>query len=85
MIDGFVHHFFFGFRYFVTPGELLAFVHHLVGYSRVRGVCSEAVRNCLARRAALLIAVWIDGYYSVDFKADHELANALQMFLRNEV
>lgn len=100
IVDQYIHHFFICYRYFIAPYQLLDFIteKYIASFQPLRrtaeindnirnnGVSSDAeVADKIQNRSLDLLQVWIEGFYSVDFKHDRRLVSTLLGFYRNQV
>ncbi|KAK3095807.1 hypothetical protein FSP39_019436 [Pinctada imbricata] len=79
---GYVHQFFYGFRYFILPKDLFAFMRNryvMVSKSKIK----EANFLRIKRRIVDLVHFWVEGFYSVDFEEDSQLQEDLNTFLED--
>ncbi|XP_061194832.1 kinase non-catalytic C-lobe domain-containing protein 1-like [Saccostrea echinata] len=80
---GFVHQFFFGFRYFANPVSLLDFLTSRFS-AIARSKAREANLQRIQRRVVDLLHFWVEGFYPVDFEDNEDLINSLQFFIEEQ-
>ncbi|XP_078669312.1 kinase non-catalytic C-lobe domain-containing protein 1-like isoform X2 [Branchiostoma floridae x Branchiostoma belcheri] len=85
LMEGFIHHFFYTYRYFACPSELLSFItekfHSAISVS-VDQLDNKVRVHC---RTIDLMQVWVEGFFDLDFKHDAELTDRLMAFIRNKI
>ncbi|KAL5022627.1 hypothetical protein ScPMuIL_001782 [Solemya velum] len=81
--DGYVHQFFFCYRYFAQPLHVLEFIINRY-LSSSRGNADETNLMRIQCRAMDLLHFWVEGYHSVDFEGKLDLIDVLQEFLNNK-
>ncbi|XP_035671726.1 kinase non-catalytic C-lobe domain-containing protein 1-like isoform X2 [Branchiostoma floridae] len=85
LMEGFIHHFFYTYRYFACPSELLSFItekfHSAISVS-VDQLDNKVRVHC---RTIDLMQVWVEGFFELDFKHDAELTDRLMAFIRNKI
>uniref|UniRef100_A0A8C4WX84 Uncharacterized protein n=1 Tax=Eptatretus burgeri TaxID=7764 RepID=A0A8C4WX84_EPTBU len=82
IVQGYLHHFIFVFRYFVTAEHLLAFISEQF-YQAARVYTVNSSRVC--QRTMDILHLWLDTCYTVDFTPGSELESRLRNFLQNTV
>ena len=85
LTEGYIHQFFYSFRYFTTAENLLRFLcDKLVAACMSLGPHADIPTKVKAR-AIDLLQVWIEGYYSVDFKPNPKLLQECATFIQDKV
>ncbi|XP_061408663.1 kinase non-catalytic C-lobe domain-containing protein 1-like [Lethenteron reissneri] len=80
--QGYIHQFFYTYRYFVSPQQLLSFImEQFVNASSVYTPHSSKI----CQRSMDLLHMWLQTCYRVDFAGDAELTSILQGFILNKV
>ncbi|CAM9463224.1 unnamed protein product [Lampetra planeri] len=80
--QGYIHQFFYTYRYFVSPQQLLSFImEQFVNASSVYTPHSSKI----CQRSMDLLHMWLQTCYRVDFAGDAELTSVLQGFILNKV
>uniref|UniRef100_S4RJ08 Ras-GEF domain-containing protein n=1 Tax=Petromyzon marinus TaxID=7757 RepID=S4RJ08_PETMA len=93
--QGYIHQFFYTYRYFVSPQQLLSFImEQFVNASSVlfatilflvpRSVYTPHSSK-ICQRSMDLLHMWLQTCYRVDFAGDAELTSVLQGFILNKV
>ena len=85
MSDGYIHQFFYCYRYFATPQDLFTFLHDKFMAATLSLSPEAEVPVKVKARTLDLLQVWIEGYYSIDFKHDPELTKSLYNFIKEKV
>ena len=85
LCEGYIHQYFYCFRYFVTPAEFLDFLMIKFVAASLSLSPEAAVPVKVKARAVDLLQVWIEGYYSIDFKHNPDLTNLLYDFIKDKV
>jgi hypothetical protein len=83
--DGFIHQFFYCYRYFTSPSQLLRFLIDKFTAATESLSPDSRIPVKVKARALDLLQVWLEGYYGVDFRHSPDLACALRTFLRTKV
>ena len=82
-MSGFVHQFFYGYRYFVSPTGLMRFICDKFSTALLDPTLD--VGRKVATRSLDLMCTWIDGYYNVDFQNSTKMLNMLESFVKDKV
>ena len=84
--QGFIHEFFYTFRYFLSANDLFLFLCNKFSSSILSDrVAPSPAAVCVKRRCLDLIQTWISGYFTVDFVANAELAASMYSFIQEHV
>ncbi len=82
---GFTHQFFYGFRYFVSPCDLLDLIREKFRAAALSLAPMSQLPIKVKVRSAYILEVWLSGYYDVDFSNDPDFLDELEAFLNDEV
>ncbi len=83
--DGFIHHFFYCYRYFATPQDLFTFLLDKFTAATLSLSPEAEVPVKVKARTLDILQVWIEGYYGIDFKHDPHLTKSLYTFIKEQV
>ncbi|XP_059174444.1 kinase non-catalytic C-lobe domain-containing protein 1-like [Physella acuta] len=81
--NGFIHQFLMCYRYILTADQLLQFI--LEKYYSTLSQPKDANIQRVRRRSLDLLTFWLEGYFSVDFKANPKLIKQLADFVQQQV
>ncbi|XP_077992476.1 kinase non-catalytic C-lobe domain-containing protein 1-like isoform X1 [Glandiceps talaboti] len=85
LLEGYLHHFFYTYRYFATAKEIFKFVTERFNSALSVSVEQQENRMKVHCRAIDIIQVWIEGFYDIDFKTDSEMTQQLVHFIKYKV
>ena len=83
--DGFIHCFFYVYRYFASPLELFDFLRDKYTAASLSLSPEADIPVKVKARSLHLLQAWIEGYFSVDFKHDSHLTAQLYNFIKEKV
>ncbi|XP_074641281.1 uncharacterized protein LOC141899028 [Tubulanus polymorphus] len=78
--EGFVHEFFYSYRYFTTSKKVLTFLLEKFTTASSSLSDSTAVQKNVQHRAIDLLTFWLQGYYNLDFKNNPDVTKQLETF-----
>ncbi|CAF0766607.1 unnamed protein product [Brachionus calyciflorus] len=83
--NGFVYQFFVTYRYICSSAELLEYFKQIFDKA---SNCLDISKNkayLVLERTIDLIAMWLDGFFTIDFHQNQELLENLEYFLKTEI
>ncbi|XP_064630511.1 uncharacterized protein LOC135489206 isoform X2 [Lineus longissimus] len=81
---GFIHEFFYCYRYFTTAREVLNFIidRYTIAVSDPQQTDNH---QRIQRRGLDLLQYWVEGFYSLDFKSNQDLIKILDDFVEDKM
>ncbi|CAH1783767.1 unnamed protein product [Owenia fusiformis] len=86
LAEGYIHQFFYCYRYFATPQQLFNFIRARIVASGCinANVIEEQNRQKILHRARDILQAWIEGYYNLDFRHNPDLVSQLSDLVNNK-
>uniref|UniRef100_A0A0L8HTT1 Ras-GEF domain-containing protein n=1 Tax=Octopus bimaculoides TaxID=37653 RepID=A0A0L8HTT1_OCTBM len=79
LTSGYIHQFFYCYRYFTSPLQLFTFLRQT--YTTSHKFQPSHVAAIIAKRTLLLLSWWLNDYYTIDFKARTTLKRLTEEFI----
>ncbi|XP_033122474.1 uncharacterized protein LOC117121388 isoform X2 [Anneissia japonica] len=85
LLEGYIHHFFSTYHYYATTEEVYKFIVDKFCAARSMSSAQAESRTKILCRTIDIILVWIENYYTVDFRPNLQLVNQLSEFIREKI